>query len=81
MIRFDDFFLGLSQAERDAYCRQARVSQGYVRSFLLYRTKIPKRPLMWRLAQASGGVLSYEDVVRYFFLLPEDVEQLQEMAA
>lgn len=76
MKRLDTFYRGLSKEGRAQYCKDAKVGQAYLESFLLYRTKIAKKALMWRLAQASNGALTYEEVVHFFYLLPEDVEQL-----
>ena len=76
MNRLDTYYRSLDEDGKAAFVKAAGCTRGYLESFLLYRTKIPRKALMGRLALASGGAVSYEDVVRFYYLLPEDYEQL-----
>lgn len=65
---FADFYRSLSREERKQFADRASTSPEYIEIHLLPRRKTPRRDKMESLAAASEGVVSYEDVVRYFLL-------------
>ena len=65
---FADFYRALSREERKQFADRAATSPEYIEIHLLPRKKNPRKETMKSLAEASEGAVSYEDVVRYFFL-------------
>lgn len=60
------WYRSLSRDERIAYCERAGVSRDYLEVHLLFRRKNPRLETMQRLADASLGRVSREDVARFF---------------
>lgn len=65
---FADFYKNLSREDRKGFASRASTSPEYIEIHLLPRRKTPRKATMEALAEASEGVVSYEDVVRYFLL-------------
>lgn len=65
-MQFDTYYRALKGNDRNRYADRAGTSRAYIESHLLPRKKIPRSGLMERLAAASGGDVSYRDVVLYF---------------
>lgn len=59
-------------ADREAYAARAGTSVAYIDIHLIPRRKTPRRETMRALAEASGGTLSYGDIVDYFYTDPTD---------
>ena len=70
MTDFKTWYRSLTSQEKDAFAVRAGTSRKYIEVTLVFRRRTPKPKTMRRLADASLGRLSYEDIVR-FFLLPE----------
>lgn len=68
---FKAYFLNLDQVERERYAKRAGTSAAYIQQHLLHRRKTPRRETLQRLAQASKGQVSYDDLIRFFFY-PEE---------
>ena len=66
-MTFNKYWRGLSKTERAAYAERAETSPEYIRVHLFYGRKIPRRPLLERLAAASEGELNLSDVIDHFY--------------
>jgi hypothetical protein len=69
-MQLPDYFNSLSKEERDAYGRRAKTSAGYIRTHLVAppsRRRVPRPALMRRLAEASNGAVTYEELLAYFY--------------
>lgn len=65
---FADFYRALDRENRKQFADRADTSPEYIEIHLLPRRKTPRKNTMQALADASEGVLSLEDLVRYFLL-------------
>ncbi len=64
------YYQGLSQDERKEFARLAGTSTAYIEVHLLPRRKIPKPPLLDRLASAClkmGASISKADLLAFFY--------------
>lgn len=68
MLDFKTWYRSMTPAEKREYARRAGLSQQYIEVHLVYRRRVPRPDTMRRLAEASLGRLSYEDVVGFFLL-------------
>ena len=66
MSKFKTFITSLSKEEREEYAVRAGTTFFYLNIHLRNARKVPRRPLLKRLAEASNGQCSYEDVVDHF---------------
>jgi len=64
---FSDYFNSLDQKGRDRYARRAGTSSEYIRIHLVKRNRMPRPQLLQKLATASRGKVSYEEVVAHFY--------------
>ena len=64
---FKTYYLGLTKRERETYARRAGTTTGYIQSHLVSRNKIPRKPTIERLAAASQGACSVDDLLAYFY--------------
>jgi len=62
MPDFKTWFRSITPEEKREYARRAGLSQQYIEVHLVYRRRVPRQDTMRRLAEASLGRLSYEDV-------------------
>ncbi|WP_186092826.1 hypothetical protein [Burkholderia gladioli] len=70
MSDFKAFYQGLPSADRKRFAEAAGTSTAYIEVHLIPRRKIPKPPLMGRLADACrvcGGHLTQEDLLAFFY--------------
>jgi len=58
----------MTPEEKREFARRADLSQQYIEVHLVYRRRVPRQETMRKLAEASLGRLSYEDIVSFFFL-------------
>ena len=69
---FETYYRSLPRPERLAFASRADTSCEYIEIHLLAkdlkRRKTPRKDLMERLAAASNGACSIEDIVTFFFL-------------
>lgn len=68
MPDFKTWYRSMTPEEKREFARRAGLSQQYIEVHLVYRRRVPRQDTMRRLAEASLGRLSYEDVVGFFFL-------------
>lgn len=67
---FREFFVSLSDAEREAYAARAKTTALYISTHLIApkeRRRIPRPKLMQRLADASEGKFTQQDLLVYFY--------------
>lgn|SRR5690242_10223217 len=64
---FKEWFLGLTNEQRDEYARRAGTTAGYIRVHLIGRRKIPRAEFMKRLADASGGAHTVPSLLAFFY--------------
>lgn len=64
---FRQWFLSLSDEERESYAGKAGTTAGYIRVHLIGRRKIPRSDLMNRLAIASDGKWSVPALLAFFY--------------
>lgn len=67
---FREFFVALSESEREAYALRAKTTALYISTHLIApkeRRRIPRPALMQRLAEASEGAVSHADLLAYFY--------------
>lgn len=67
---FKTYYQGLSQDERKKFANLANTSTGYIEIHLIPRRKIPKPPLLDRLAcacAAMGTSISKGDLLAFFY--------------
>lgn len=70
-MRFRDYYLSLSAEEREAYATRAGTTVKYLPQLTNERPfKVPKDDLLRRLAEASEGNVSLEEVLSHFFSQP-----------
>ena len=62
-----NWYRGLNRAEREAYAQRAGTTTKYIEIHLMQRHRCPRPDLMARLADATLGRVSYEDLVMFFF--------------
>lgn len=67
------WYLSMTAQEKAAYAVRADVSRGYIEVHLLNRRRNPSLKVINRLADASLGRFTVEDMVR-FFLQPKPTE-------
>lgn len=70
-MNFRDFFMGMSQPEREAYAARAGTSHKYI--FVAFASvksgkprKVPKPDLLRALVDASDGRISMAEALEYF---------------
>lgn len=71
-MRLEDYYRGLRGKERDSFAARAGTTRAYIEIHLLadpQRRKTPRRHLMERLASASQGKCSLEEVLAHFFVI------------
>jgi hypothetical protein len=68
---FKTWWQTLSDTERAAAAEIAGTTVSYVSAHLIYRRKRPQVNLMKGLAKASAGVLTYEQILAFFYGDPE----------
>jgi hypothetical protein len=68
-LSFPEFYRSLSEAERKAYADKAGTTPGYIETHLVSTPprKIPRPKLMRGLADASGGRVSQQVLLRHFY--------------
>lgn len=71
-MTFKTYFRSLDSDAREAYAARVPTSVAYIDIHLIPRRKIPRPATMRALAAASGGALSYGDIVDYFYSEPGD---------
>lgn len=64
---FRQWFLSLSDEERESYAEKAGTTAGYIRVHLIGRRKIPRAELMNRLAAASDGKWTVPALLAFFY--------------
>jgi|GEM_PF-6882399 len=69
-MRFPDYFKSLSQAEREDFAQRAQLSPQYVTCHLISTPprKMPRLPTLQRLAAASKGNVSMDEIIEHFTL-------------
>jgi len=67
-MEIDAYYKNLSKEDRKEFADRAMTSPEYIEIHLLPRRKIPRRKTMERLAAATNGACTYQDMVSYFFL-------------
>lgn len=67
------YFDSLSEAEQEAYAGRCGTTAKYLSTHIMYRParKIPRRELMYALAEHSCGKVSFDDVLKHFYPKPE----------
>jgi hypothetical protein len=68
MLDFKTWYRSMTAEEKQEFARRAGLSQQYIQVHLVYRRRIPRPDTMRKLAEASLGRLSYEDIVSFFLL-------------
>lgn len=77
---FKEWFLSLSDDDRERYARDAGTTAGYIRVHLIGRRKIPRPDLLRRLAEASNGKFSPHgkftvgDLLGFFYKAEERID-------
>lgn len=71
MQDFSVFYRGLGAGQRVSFCKAAGVSKKYIDAHLLYRSKNPSPVTIKKLAAASGGVLTYQGLLLWFYPEPQ----------
>lgn len=66
-MKLKTFYRQLPRAEREAYAKRAGTTVNYLENHLIPARKMPRRDLMERLAAASNGEVSLDDVIQHFF--------------
>lgn len=66
-MNFKTFYRGLGQPDREAFAERAGTTVGYLENHLIPARKVPKRDLMSRLAEASEGSCTFEDILDHFY--------------
>lgn len=61
------YFYGLTPSERRLFAERAGTTARYIQCHLLSRAKIPRPALMQKLASASSNVVTFDDLLRYFY--------------
>lgn len=61
------WYRSLTGPERDAYAERAGTKRAYIETKLIFKTSIPRPELLRRLAYASLGRVSYDDMIRHFY--------------
>ena len=67
---FEEFYRSLRGKERDEFADRAGTTRAYIESHLLApveRRKVPRRPLLESLAEATDGKCSVSDLLSYFY--------------
>ena len=73
---FQSYYRSLRGPKRNEYAERAGTPRRYIEIHLLAppeRRKTPKQPLMRALADASGGHVSFADVLAHFYGVYPDV--------
>jgi hypothetical protein len=71
---FKEWFLSLSDDERERYARQAGTTAGYIRVHLIGRRKIPREELLHRLAAASAGKFTVAKLLAFFYQIDQPIK-------
>ena len=66
MQNFAEYYRALPLCDRKSYCERAGVSQRYIESHLVYRSKRPTPETIKCLADASAGALTYTGLLAWF---------------
>jgi|APCry1669188910_1035180.scaffolds.fasta_scaffold01553_12 hypothetical protein len=64
---FKEYFLGLTKEEREDYAIRAGTTAYYIHTHLINRYKIPRKKLLQGLAEASRGVITEEEIIKFFY--------------
>ncbi|WP_186260318.1 hypothetical protein [Burkholderia gladioli] len=70
MSDFKAFYQGLPSVDRKRFAETAGTSTAYIEVHLIPRRKIPKPPLMARLADACnsmGSAITQDDLLAFFY--------------
>jgi hypothetical protein len=65
------WYRSLTREEKQAYAQRVGVARSYIENKLIYRVVTPRPDLLRRLADASLGRVSHNDVLHYFFIARE----------
>lgn len=68
---FRGFFLDKSEFEKAKFAASAGTTACYIQTHLITRYKIPRRKLMQGLAVASEGVITVDDLTKFFYSTKE----------
>lgn len=66
MHDFKTWYRSLTAQEKDAYAERAGTTRRYIEVQLVFRRRNPSLEMIKRLADASLGRLSHDDVARFF---------------
>ena len=66
MKNFHQWFLGLTPGQRERYAVRAGTTVKYLSLHLIHRTRMPTLPMLTRLAKASKGEWSVEELGAWF---------------
>ena len=64
---FKDYFLSLTKQSRKEYAKRAGTTEQYISGHLINCYKTPRRKLLIRLADASNGAITFDELVTFFF--------------
>ncbi len=64
---FKAYYRSLDRSEREAYAVRAGTTVGYLENHLVYARKMPRRDLIERLANATEGAVSLDEIIEHFF--------------
>lgn len=64
---FKEWFLSLSEDQREKYASDAGTTSGYIRVHLIGRRKIPRPELLRSLAAASRGKFTVPKLLAFFY--------------
>lgn len=67
------YFDSLSEAQQEAYAGRCDTTAKYLSTHIMYSPprKIPRRELMYALAEQSQGKVSFDEVLKHFYPKPE----------
>ena len=78
---YREWFLSLSEAQRDAYAQRAGTTAGYIRVHLIGRRKIPRPALLNKLADASDGKWTVAKLLAFFYKSEQRVDPVVNQGA
>jgi uncharacterized protein HemY len=62
-----DYWRKLSKSEKSEFAVKAVLSEQYIETHLIHRRKKPLIETMQRMAEASDGEVSYDDLFTFFY--------------
>lgn len=65
-MNFYDYWQGLTTEQKQAFAEKCELSAYYISNQLIYGYKSPKLSTLDKMAKASDGVLTYNDLCNFF---------------